>query len=275
MNGTFYSVAVPVGNTEDITLRAINVLKSVDVIACEDTRTSAFLLDKYGIRTKLLDCHKFNESERGAKIVEMLRNGLSVALISDAGTPGICDPGSIVVKNVLNAGLKAVPIPGASALTAFLSVVPRDSEIFAFVGFLPKTPAKREEIFKRFSTVNTVFYDSPNRLPATLEDIIASRGADTKITVARELTKIYEEFVTDSARNVINYYKEHVLKGEIVAMIHADSPSENPDETELSQKIEKLEKAGFSAKDTSKILSTLFDFPKNKIYALTQKRKNT
>lgn len=267
MEGIFYSVAVPIGNMSDITLRAIEILKSVDVIACEDTRTSSVLLNKYGIKTPLLDCHKFNEKERSRKITKLLEEGKSAALISDAGTPGICDPGSVVCEEVLNAGFKIVPVPGANALATFLSAVPRTSEFFAFAGFLPKTSSKRKEIFEKFSGTNLVFYDSPNRLKDTLNNIKEFCGKNKKITIARELTKIYEEFITDTVENVIEYYETRPLKGEIIAMIYSDEHKNFSDE-KILKNVEKLKKAGFGTKDITKILTSLFDLPKNKVYEI-------
>ena len=147
--GVLYSVAVPLGNLGDITFRAVDVLKNVDCILCEDTRNTKILLDKYGISSRLLDCHKFNEKERSLKVSKILENDGKAALVSDAGTPNICDPGSVLQKELLAVGHKIVPIPGACALTAFLSALPRADEFFTFVGFLPKTSKQRIELFKK------------------------------------------------------------------------------------------------------------------------------
>ena len=147
--GILYVVALPLGNLKDITLRALEILKSVDYIACEDTRNTKVLLDKYEIHTKLIDCHKFNEKERSYKISSILENNQNVALVSDAGTPAICDPGCVLELEISKFGHKIVPIPGASALITFLSVLPRKTEEFCFVGFLPRTEQKRQEIFEK------------------------------------------------------------------------------------------------------------------------------
>lgn len=268
--GILYAVAVPLGNLKDITLRAIEILKSVDCIACEDTRNTRILLDKYDISAKLLDCHKFNEKERSAKISEILGENGTVALVSDAGTPAICDPGSVVERELIKMGHKIVPIPGASALTAFLSAVPREDEFFAFIGFMPRTKQKREEIFEKFKNINCIFYESPNRLKELLSDISDYFGDQKQIAIGRELTKVFEEIKTDTVEQITEYYENNILKGEIVGMIFAETETEFV-EIQVKNDIKTLKKQGFSAKDISKILSSLKNLPKNKIYELAAK----
>ncbi len=268
--GILYAVAVPLGNLKDITLRAIEVLKSVDCIACEDTRNTKILLDKYDISSKLIDCHKFNEKERSAKLSEILGENGSVALVSDAGTPAICDPGSVVEKELLALGHKIVPIPGASALTAFLSAVPRDNEFFSFIGFMPRTKQKREEIFEKFKNINCVFYESPNRLKELLSDISNYFGEDKQIAIGRELTKVFEEIKIGTVSEISKYYEENILKGEIVGMIFEEN-ADDFDENQIKSDIKTLKNQGFSAKDISKILSSLKNLPKNKIYEMVSK----
>ncbi len=268
--GILYAVAVPLGNLQDITLRALEILKSVDCIACEDTRNTRILLDKYNISTKLLDCHKFNEKERSAKLSSILGENGSVALVSDAGTPAICDPGSVLEYELLQLGHKIVPIPGASAVTAFLSAVPRNNEFFSFIGFMPRTKEKRYKIFDEFKHINCVFYESPNRLKDLLSDISDYFGQDKQIAIGRELTKIFEEIKIGSVNDILSYYDYNVLKGEIVGMIFADEQSDF-DELKILNHINILKKQGFSAKDISKILSSLNNLPKNKIYDLAIK----
>ena len=268
--GVLYIVAVPIGNLGDITLRAIEILKSVDCIACEDTRNTKVLLNKYDIHTKLTDCHKFNEKEKSGKILKLLENGGKVALVSDAGTPGICDPGSTLGEEILKDGHQIVPVPGACAVSAFLSALPRANEFYTFVGFLPRTKSQREEIFSKFCGVNCVFYESPNRLMSTLEDISDYFGQNRKISVGRELTKVFEEIKTGTVGEIINYYENNTLKGEIVCMIYADE-KRNSDDIELEKDIKTLKKQNFSDKDISKILSALKGVSKNKVYNLSLK----
>ena len=264
----FYIVATPIGNLSDITLRAVEVLKNVDYIACEDTRVTKVLADKYGFGAKLFDCHKFNEKERSDKIISLLKEGKNIALVSDAGTPAISDPGSVLVKELLSAGIKVTSIPGACAVSTFLSMVPRDCEEYAFVGFIPRNKRQQEEIFSKYKYTNCVFYESPNRLIETLENIKEIYGDDKKIAVGRELTKMYEEVKIASVSEVIDYYNSNILKGEIVAMVFA-CETEDIENDKLQTKINLLKEEGFSQKDISKIISKLYGVNKNKVYKMT------
>lgn len=266
----FYIVPTPIGNLEDITLRAIDVLKSVDVIACEDSRNTQKLLNRYEIKTKLVSYHKFNEKQRVQMFLDMLNEGKKVALVSDAGTPLICDPGSVLVEELRAQGVKITSLAGACAIPTFLSQVPRmtdgGGEEFSFVGFLPKTEAKIQEILQKYSFTNLVFYDSPNRLLKTL-DAVKNFNPSARVAVGRELTKMFEEVVVDDVQNVIEYYKKHVLKGEIVAMVYK-SVSTDFSQTELLEQITKLKRKSFGAKEISTILATLYDVNKNDVYKL-------
>lgn len=267
-SGEFYVVATPIGNLKDITLRALEVLKSVDFIACEDTRVTRKLLDKYEIKSNLFDYQKFNEKECSEKILDILNNGKSVALVSDAGTPGISDPGKVLFDVLRKNDFKINVLPGACAVSAFLSGVSRESEYFAFVGFLPKGEKAQGEIFQKYKDTNLVFYESPNRLLATLKNIIEQKGPEAKVAVGRELTKMFEEIKIGSVSEIFDYYSNNVLKGEIVAMIFADNAIDLS-EAELVDKIKKLKTEKFSDKDISKILSSLLGENKNKIYKLS------
>ena len=267
MSGQFYIAATPIGNLKDITLRAIEVLKKVDYIACEDTRVTKILTDKYGFSAKLFDCHKFNEKERSEKIISLLESGSDIALVSDAGTPGISDPGSVLIKELYKHNIKITSLPGACAVPVFLSLIPRDNEEFAFIGFIPRTKKQQEEILNKYRYTNCVFYESPNRLPDTLQNIKEMFGEDKRVAVARELTKVFEEVKTGTVREIIEYYEENTLKGEIAVMVFADN-SDNMSDTELTVQIKKLKEQGFSQKDISKILSTLYNINKNKIYKM-------
>jgi len=259
----FYIVPTPIGNLGDITLRAIEVLKTVDLIACEDMRVTQKLLNHFDIKTKCISYHKFNEKERLSKFVEILNEGKKIALVSDAGTPLFCDPGSILVEELRKHNFSITALAGANAVATFLSQNARAGEDFFFAGFLPKSKTQIEEILNKYKSTNIVFYESPNRLQNTLEIISACRN-NPKVSVGRELTKVFEEIVTESAENVIEYFNKNVLKGEIVAMVYADGISVS--DAELSEKIEKLKKKNFSAKDISVILSELFGVSKNEIY---------
>lgn len=262
----FYIVPTPIGNLKDITLRAIESLKSVDIIACEDSRNTQKLLNHYDIKTKLVSYHKFNERERVNLFLNMLNEGKTIALVSDAGTPLICDPGAILIEDLRVNGIKITALPGACAITTFLSQVPKGGEEFTFVGFLPKTEKQLLTIFQKYAHTNTVFYESPNRLLKTLE-YIKKFNPNAKVAVGRELTKIFEEIIVDEVQNVIEYYKKNVLKGEIVAMIYKKESVEFS-QTDLQEKINLLRQKKFGTKEISTILATLYDVNKNDVYKL-------
>lgn len=262
----FYIVPTPIGNLKDITLRAIEVLKDVDVIACEDSRNTQKLLNHFDIKTKLISYHKFNEKERVNLFLSMLNEGKTVALVSDAGTPLICDPGAVLIEELIKNNIKITSLPGACAVTTFLSQVPKGGEEFAFVGFLPKTENQIFAILQKYACTNVVFYESPNRLLKTLEHI-KKFNPELKIAVGRELTKVFEEIVVDNVQNIIEYYKKNVLKGEIVAMVYKQEELEFS-ENEMLERINSLRKLKFSTKDISTILASLYGVNKNDVYKL-------
>lgn len=260
----FYIVPTPIGNLKDITLRALEVLKSVDIIACEDSRNTQKLLNHFDIKTKCISYHKYNEKERVAMILDLLNSGKKIALVSDAGTPMICDPGSVLLKELRKHNIEITALPGACAITSFLSQVAREGEDFAFVGFLPKTDNALKKVLLDYKIFNMVFYESPNRLIKTLNTVQEVRP-NTKVAVGRELTKFYEELIIDSAKNLIKHFDENELKGEIVAMIYKDEQS-NFEDMNLDKKISDLSSKGFKSKEIATILSTLYDLNKNEVY---------
>ena len=257
----FYVVPTPIGNIADITLRAVEVLKTVDFIACEDTRTTQKILNHYDIKTKCISYHKYNERERVEFFLSELKTGKKIALVSDAGTPMICDPGGIIIEELLKSGFTVTSLPGACAVTTFLSQVPRENEEFKFIGFIPRIEGQIKDLVQKNSSNNLVFYDSPERILKTLEVIKASRG-DVKIALGRELSKLFEEVKTGLISEVLEYFSDGI-KGEIVCMIYAD---ENTKDKELDYKIKELKSKGFRDKEISTILSTLFNINKNEIY---------
>ncbi len=265
-NVQFYIVPTPIGNLKDITLRAVEILKSVDIIACEDSRVTQKLLNHYEIKTKLISYHKFNEHERVNMFLDLLKEGKNIALVSDAGTPLICDPGSILLKELRKNNIKISALAGASALTTFLSQIPRDDEAFTFVGFLPKSEGQIFAILQKFAPTNLVFYESPNRLLKTLEKI-EEFNPNARVAVGRELTKVFEEIVIDNIKNIIEYYQNNTLKGELVVMVYKKEDVEFSQE-ELLEKIRLLKQKNFSTKDISTILATLYGIRKNDIYTL-------
>ena len=261
----FYIVPTPIGNLGDITNRAIEVLQSVDIIACEDMRVTQKLLNHFDIKTKCISYHKFNEKERLQSFLEIIKSGKKMALVSDAGTPLFCDPGSILVEELRKNNIKITALPGANAVVTFLSQVPRRDEPFTFVGFLPKTKSQILEVLKQSSKNDIVFYDSPNRLMDTLE-IISEYDKNAKVAIGRELTKVFEEVIIDNIQNVITYFRTNTLKGEIVGMLYKSS--KNEDVAELEKKINILKLKNFKAKDISTILSVLYGYNKNEVYKL-------
>ena len=259
----FYIVPTPIGNLGDITYRAIEILNSVDLIACEDSRVTQKLLNHFNIRTKCVSYHKYNEKERVAEIVNFLSQGNKMALVSDAGTPLICDPGSVIVKELRKSGYRVSALPGANAVVTFLSQISREDESFAFIGFLPKMQKQIEQIIKKYECQNLVFYESPNRILNTLK-YVGNIRPNAKIAYGRELTKMFEEVDVDNVENIINKFEKALPKGEFVVMIFAGE--HDMDDMQLQQKIKSLQDRGFSAKDISVILSELYEINKNKIY---------
>lgn len=262
----FYVVPTPIGNLGDITLRALEVLKSVDMIACEDSRVTQKILNHFDIKTKCVSYHKYNERERVNQIIDILKSGKKMALVSDAGTPLICDPGSVLVKELRNNGFSITSLPGANAVVTLLSQISREDEEFTFVGFLPKTQQKIEEIATKHKFNDFVFYESPNRIVKTLEYIKNVRPK-AKVAFGRELTKVFEEVVVDEIGKVIEHLKNNVSKGEFVCLIFRDEKTSDADE--FLDKVKGLQEKGFSAKDISIILSELYGINKNKIYKVT------
>lgn len=259
-----YTVATPIGNLSDITFRAVETLKNVDIIACEDTRVSKILCEKYDIKTPLVSYHKFSEKERLEPFLKHLKDGKSIALISDAGTPLISDPGVSLVEAARQEGFSIVPIVGASAILALLSSIGREDESFKFTGFLPRSEKQLKELLKANREENLVFYESPKRLLASLKTM-----GSIKVAIGRELTKKFEEISVDTAENLLNYYSKNTLKGEIVGMVYAQKHSGSEDE--MIDKTKRLKSLGLSNKDISAVLSELYGYPKNKVYELALK----
>lgn len=262
----FYIVPTPIGNLGDITLRAIEVLKSVDIIACEDSRVTQKLLNHYDIRTKCLSYHKYNEKERVEQIIKTLESGQKMALVSDAGTPLVCDPGSVIVKELRNKGFSVSALPGANAVITFLSQISREDESFSFVGFLPKTENKIQKLVTDYEDKDFIFYESPNRICQTL-NIIRSVRPNAKIALGRELTKLFEEVIIDKIDNIIGHFVKNSPRGEFVVMVFRND--ETSDTGEIEKRVELLKDRGFTPKDISVILSELYGFNKNLVYKIS------
>ena len=236
MAGIFYSVATPIGNLEDITFRALKVLETVDLILCEDTRNTKILLERYNLNTPLKSYHKFNETERCGEILDFLNSDKNVALVTDAGTPCISDPGSILIEKLIENGIKIVPVAGACAIVTFLSALHRKNEEFVFVGFLPRKKAEQEKLFQKYNDLNIVFYESPKRLGETLDNL-AQIYPQKKVAIGRELTKKFEEIIVESAKNLSAHFEANPPKGEIVGMLYSTENATQLDETTIIDKI--------------------------------------
>ncbi len=228
--GTLYIVATPIGNLQDITLRALTVLKEVDSIACEDTRQTRKLLDHHGITTRMVSYHEHNEQERAVKLVEELKQGLRVAVVTDAGMPGISDPGYRVITLAVEQGVPVVPIPGASAFLSALVASGLPTDAFRFGGFLPSRRGERRSVLAGLlgATETQVFYEAPHRLLETLEDIGETLGTSRYVVVAREVTKLHEEFLRGPVAKVLaEMATRDEVRGEITLLIaKADAASE-------------------------------------------------
>jgi len=215
-----YLVPTPIGNLKDITLRALEVLKSVDVVLAEDTRTTGKLMKHYEINRPLQSYHIFNEHKTVEKIVDRLKKGEVMALVSDAGTPGISDPGFLLVRAVKESGMEVNCLPGATAFVPALVNSGLPTDRFTFEGFLPHKKGRQTRIQGLVNETRTmVFYESPHRLMKTLEQFAEAFGPDRTASVSRELTKLYEENVRGTLSELISYYLEHPIKGEIVLVV--------------------------------------------------------
>lgn len=218
--GTLYVVATPIGNLEDITLRAIRILKEVRLIAAEDTRRTRILLDKYGISTPLTSLNEQNEAKKSGFLIARLQRGEDLAYVSDAGTPGISDPGYVLVREAVSRGIRVAPVPGASALIAAISVSGLPMDSFMFLGFLPSKSLRRRQLLTslREEERTLIFYESPHRLFGSLNDIAELLG-NREVVVSREMTKIFEEFLRGSAADVIAGMGSGAVKGEVTLIV--------------------------------------------------------
>lgn len=227
MSGRLIVCATPIGNMEDITYRALEVLKSADLIAAEDTRHTLGLLSHFGIKTPLLSCHQHNERERSALIIDRLKSGQTVVLVSDAGTPAISDPGEILVRRCREEGIEVTAIPGACAFVTALSMSGMKSRRFIFEGFLPAASKERRQLLERLRTEErtVIFYEAPHHLKETLV-FLASELGGRRIALGRELTKRHEEMLLMSLSEAAQYYEEHEPRGEYVLIVEGADAQE-------------------------------------------------
>lgn len=276
MPGTLYLVATPIGNLQDITFRAIDVLRSVDVIACEDTRHTIKLLNHFRISNRLLSYHEHNEHERADELAERLVRGESVAVVSDAGTPGICDPGFRVVQCAIEIGADVVAIPGAAAFVTAATASGLATDSIFFGGFLSAKKGERRRRLEEVRDVpaTLVFYEAPHRLGKSLADCAEILG-ERKAAVARELTKLHEEIARGTLADLAARFAVKNVKGEIVLVIDrvATKVLELPNERSLSKRVKALEKEGVDHKVALKKAAKEFGLSKSEAYRLTQVKK--
>jgi 16S rRNA (cytidine1402-2'-O)-methyltransferase len=269
MAGRLFIIPTPIGNLEDITLRALRVLKEVDLIAAEDTRHTQHLLNHYGIKTPLTSYHEHNEREKAQTLVERIKNGASLALVSDAGTPAIADPGFRLVLAAIAAGVSIVPLPGASALATVLSASGLPTDRFLFEGFLPvKKSARRAKLQAlREQTATLVFYEAPHRLLETLNDLRQLLG-DRALVVAREVSKVHEEFLRGAVNDIIGQLADREVKGEITLVVHGSTGEARVSEERLRTEIRRLKDEGMRVKEIAEVLGEQFGYSKKAIYRL-------
>ncbi|MDO9050819.1 MAG: 16S rRNA (cytidine(1402)-2'-O)-methyltransferase [Methylotenera sp.] len=268
--GTLYVVATPIGNLQDITLRALDILKTVDAIAAEDTRHTSGLLSHFGIAKKLIAVHEHNEHQSAEKLLSQLSAGQSIALVTDAGTPGISDPGAVVVDLVRKAGVKVVPIPGASAVIAALSASGISQNGFLFHGFLPASGAARRKALEalKSQTVTLVFYEAPHRIIESIVDMSAVLGAERRITFARELTKTFETIYSCSLGEAEAWLQADAnqQRGEFVLLVEAAAIKEAEEISEDAVRVLKLLLADLPLKQAVKLATEITHEKKNVLY---------
>jgi 16S rRNA (cytidine1402-2'-O)-methyltransferase len=269
MPGTLYIVATPIGNLEDITLRALRVLKEVDVVAAEDTRHTQVLLNHYGIQTPLTSYHEHNERTKAEAVVKQLLKGQDVALVSDAGTPAISDPGFRLVKQAVDAGIRVIPLPGASALSAVLSASGLPTDRVAFEGFLPAKKKPRREKLRalRDEARTLLFYEAPHRLAETLDDVHELLG-DREAVLAREVSKVHEEFLRGRISELLHALRRREIRGEFTLIISGSAGEIAVTEDRLKAEIYELHLRGMRVKEIAEVLGEKFGYPKKEIYRL-------
>ena len=273
--GTLYIVATPIGNLEDITLRALRILKEVDLIAAEDTRHTRKLLTHYDISTRLTSYHDHSESTKAAGLVETLLTGKNIALVSDAGTPCISDPGYRLVKNAAEADISVVPVPGPSMLTALMSVGGLPTDRFAFEGFLPAKQGQRQRALRELchEKRSLIFYESPHRLLSTLADLAQIFG-DRRIVVGRELTKRFEEILRGPVSTILSVFHNRPVKGEVALVVEGwDGKDRDAPEQSAAELMQELLAGGAGLKEAAGVVSEVCHISKRDAYALGVKIK--
>ena len=272
--GILYICGTPIGNLEDITLRALKVLKEVNLIAAEDTRHTLKLLNHYQINTKITSYYEYNKFKKAPYLVEILKKGQDIALVSDAGMPGISDPGYVLIDLALKDKIEIIPIPGVSALITALVVSGLPTDKFVFEGFLPRKIKERKRYFKSIENEERtiIFYEAPHRLKRALKDMLEILG-DRKVVLARELTKMYEEIIRGKLSQILSKIDSKEIKGEITLIVQGGIKKKENDSLDflkneciMQEYLKKLKNQGYSNKDIIKIAQEKLNIPKNLIY---------
>ena len=272
-SSVLYIVGTPIGNLGDLSLRALNILKNVSFIACEDTRQTKKIMSRYEFNNKLISFNKHNSQKRIPNIIGNLNSGKSIALVSDAGMPGICDPGEDLVKDAKSHGINIICIPGpCAALTALVSSGLPSSK-FTFEGFLPKKKSERKKILLEISNNDktSILFESPHRLKTLLNELKEYSGGEREIHVSRELTKKFEEHIGDNINKVINHFKEKEVVGEVTVVIKGKDKTKMQselDKFELQNDLNELINAGLSLSNASKYLAKKHNLTKSLIYKM-------
>ena len=274
-SSVLYIVGTPIGNLNDLSPRAVNILKNVSFIACEDTRQTKKIMNKFEIYNNLISFNKHNSFKKIPKIIEDLNSGKSMALVSDAGMPGICDPGEELINNVKNIGLNVICIPGPCAVITALVSSGLPASKFIFEGFMPKKKSERKKILLEISKneKTTIFFESPHRLKASLEELKEYCGGEKEIQVFRELTKQYEEHIGETINEVLIFFKGKEVKGEITIVVKGINKKNTDNEFDrkgFKRELNELINAGLSLSAASKYLAKKNNLPKNLIYNLYQ-----
>lgn len=275
--GTLYLCATPIGNLEDVTLRALRVLKEVDLIAAEDTRQTQKLLQRYGIRTRLISYHAHNQDRRAGEIWAALEAGKSVAVVSDAGLPGISDPGALLVAGAVERGIPLVVVPGASAPVTALVASGLRTDRFVFEGFLPRKGRKKllEELALERRTL--VFFESPNRVLKTLEELREVFG-ERRVAVARELTKLHEEVFRGTLSAALEHFRANPPRGEFTLVVEGNTAPASgtvPSKADAAAEVERLVENGEERREAIRLAARRLGMPKREVYALVAGRERS
>ena len=271
-DGILYLVGTPIGNLNDVSPRAINILENVSFVACEDTRQTKKIMNKFNISNNLVSFNKENSLKKIPKLISYLKEGKSIAIVSDAGMPGICDPGENIVREVKSKGIEVICIPGACAAITALVSSGMPSSSFVFEGFLPKKKSEREKILLEISQnkKTTVIFESPHRLKKLLKELYEFCGGEREIEVSRELTKKFEEHIGSNINDAISFFEGQDVKGEITIVIKGITKIKNVDvnEEDLKKELKELINAGLSLSSASKYLAKKTGIKKSIIYKL-------